>query len=57
MPEITGANPAEDWRNHVDCDWTWPNSHGIVGCEAHLVVFVAPSGDTIWTIERQEVSA
>jgi hypothetical protein len=57
MPELTGANPAEDWRDHEVCDWTWPNSYGIVGCTDHLVVFVPPCGDTIWTTTSAEVDA
>jgi hypothetical protein len=50
MPELTGADPTEDWRSHVECDWTWPNSYGIVGCEVHLVVFLPPSGDDAWPL-------
>jgi len=49
MPELTGANPAEDWRNHVECHWTWPNTYGVIGCQEHLVVFMPPSGDDAWT--------
>jgi hypothetical protein len=50
MTQLTGANPDTDWREHEECDWTWPNSFGIVGCEEHSVVFLPPVGEDAWTV-------
>lgn len=52
MTGLIGANPDEDWREHVECDWTWPNPYGVVGCEQHEKVFMAPVGTIAWTVSE-----
>lgn len=38
------------WQEHRNCEWTWPNMHGVTGCLDHDQVFTTPNPDEAWQI-------